>query len=131
MCLVEGSSAELLNSSEYAMSNGHEYAVSEYAVGGYCEQTPAFFSDTETLPHVVAEGNICDMCGQLLPPTGDDRLRKKHIQVPHVKHFRHCCKILHRCYSCYFQKMFNYYCILYLSSTMCSYRDVYWHCHFA
>jgi len=70
LCLVESGNAEWLDSSEYA-------------VGGYCEEASAMPGDREyrKLTHVVSE-DICDMCGQLLPPAhADDDLRQKHIRV--------------------------------------------------
>jgi len=66
----------------------------EYAIGGYCDTAPAYFasgdsdyrllSARDSFPHVVAEGSmadICDMCGQLLPPLSEEHLRQKHMQV--------------------------------------------------
>jgi len=68
----------------------------EYAVGGYCEEAAAYLvsgmDDSEYHLSSVAEtyvdgaaaegmSDICDMCGQLLPPLADEHLRQKHIQV--------------------------------------------------
>jgi len=68
----------------------------EYAVGGYCEEAAAYLvsgmDDSEYHMSSVAEtyvdgaaaegmSDICDMCGQLLPPLADEHLRQKHIQV--------------------------------------------------
>jgi len=75
---VDSSTADLIDSCEYA-------------IGGYCEEAPAYFASdvhnsecqlssvTETFPHVLTD--ICDMCGHLLPPISDEHLRQKHIQV--------------------------------------------------
>lgn len=66
----------------------------EYAVGGYCEEEPAYFASggddseyqlssvTGTFPHgaTVGMSDVCDMCGHLLPPLADDHLRQQHIQ---------------------------------------------------
>jgi len=67
----------------------------DYAVGGYCGAAagPAYYAsasdDAEyhrSLSSAAGSGfapvdmtDVCDMCGQLLPP--DEHLRHKHIQV--------------------------------------------------
>lgn len=82
MCLADSRTADPLNSCEYA-------------VGGYCEEAPAYFASgvddsdyqlssvTDMFPHGVSErmSDICDMCGHLFPPLVDERLRQQHIQV--------------------------------------------------
>jgi len=82
VCLADSGTEDLLDSCEYA-------------IGGYCEDASAYFASgvddtefqlssvTETFPCVTAEGmtDICDMCGQLLPPLSDEELRRKHVQV--------------------------------------------------
>ena len=86
MYLVDSRTADPLNSCEYA-------------VGGYCEEAPAYLASgidddseyqlssvTESFPCGATEGmtDICDMCGQLLPPVIDKSLRKQHIQVQYA-----------------------------------------------
>lgn len=70
----------------------------EYAVGGYCEDAAAAyfaagvddgaFQLSSDFPHAVTEGmtDICDMCGHLLPPLTDERLRQKHSQVQYASY---------------------------------------------
>ena len=83
MCLVDSGKAGWLDSCEYA-------------VGGYCEEASAYCasgvddskyhlsSAMQSFSHGVSD--VCDMCGQVLPPHSDDHLRQKHMQVQYIYH---------------------------------------------